>query len=209
MPKEVQESELLTAAMDGDTAALERLLLANYSRLEKHIAPRIPDSIQRYIGTEDVLQEVFTQAFRDISRYEVRSGTSFLIWLKTIADHRLVDVLRRIRAKKRGGQFRQLTPNDMELQSTVAQLIDLIWQSNATASKSVARSEAASAVNVGIASLPVDQRTAILAKYFEGKNVDVIAEEMNRSPGAVRGLIHRAQKSLADMMGRSSQWLSR
>jgi RNA polymerase sigma-70 factor, ECF subfamily len=209
VPAEFQESELLTEAIKGDTVALERLLLCNYSRIERYLAPKVPDSAKKHFDTEDVLQEVFTQAFRSISNFEPRTTGGFVAWLKTIADHRLSDALRRIKAKKRGGAIRQWTPHDQGLQSTVAQLIDLVSHESSTASKYVARREATSAINVGLASLPEDQRFALRARFYDGQEVETIAKVMNRSPGAVRGLIYRAQKNLADMMGRSSQWLTR
>ena len=166
-------------------------------------------SAQKLIDAEDILQDVFTKAFRQIGRYDPHRGASLYAWLKTIADHQLADAMKRMRRKKRGGDCRQLTPNDMGLQSTVAQLVDLVCQENHTASRSVARNDAAAAIQVGVASLPEDQRDAIRAKFFDGMNVEEIAQDMGRTPGAIRGLIHRAQKNLAEMMGRSSQWLSR
>ena len=204
-----QQDDLIAAAVAGDSNAMKRLLFANYSQLEKHISTKIPTSAQRQFDAEDVLQEVFTQAFRDISSYESRADASFLSWLKKIAENKLTDTLRKVHAKKRGGEHRQLTDEDMGLQSTVAQLIELVGQETGTASVSVARHEAAAALQVGVASLPEDQRIVVRAKFFEGKNVQEIADQIDRTPDAVRGLIHRAQKNLAAMMGRSSKWLSR
>ncbi len=173
------------------------------------MAPKIPDRFRSQLSVEDVLQDVFVQAFRDIEKFEVRPDASFYAWLRSIADHRLADAIRRLSRRKRGGEFRQLHRATADQNSSIAELIDIIGQESHSPSRSVARHEAAHAIQVGVATLPDDQREAIQAKFFEGKSLDEIAAEMGRTKDAVRGLIHRAQKNLADFMGRSSQWLSR
>ena len=202
------EQELVSKAIDGDTYALEHLLLDHYSRLEMHIAPKIPSQVRRQLATEDIMQEVFSQVFRDISSYKAREGASFFAWLRAIADHRLTDALRRVRSKKRGGDFHQLSKAAFAQTDSIVELIDIVCQDSHLPEKSAARRDAAQAIHVGVANLPLDQQQVIRERFFEGKKVEEIAESMGRTTSAVRGLIHRAQKNLADAMGRASIWLS-
>ena len=69
--------------------------------------------------------------------------------------------------------------------------------------------EAIQAIQVAIASLPDDYREAIHLKYMEGRSLEEVATQMNRSPGAVRGLIDRAKQKMRAAMGRSSRWFSK
>ena len=202
------ERALVDAAIAGDTAAVEQLLLGHFSILERHIGPKIPATARRHLAVEDILQDVFAQAFRDIADFDPRSGGSFLAWLKGVADHRLADALKHIRRKKRGGDLHQLTSADAGQSSTLAQLIDLVGHDSGFPSRIVAGDEAAQAIQVAVALLPDDQRDVIRARFFDGLTVDEIAQQTGRTEGAVRGLIHRAKEKLRDAMGRSSRWLS-
>jgi RNA polymerase sigma-70 factor, ECF subfamily len=208
MSEFVAEKDLVAAAIDGDAVALERLLFANFSELERYVGPKIPDDVRQLVGTEDVLQEVLTQAFRDIRQFEHRTEGGFLAWLKTIADHRVTDALKRVRRKKRGGNRHRVTAADVVNTSTMATLFDLICADSHLPDKSAARREAECALQVALAGLPEDQRDAIHANFLQGKDVEQIAIDMGRTPDAIRGLIHRGKKNLADAMGRSSRWLS-
>jgi RNA polymerase sigma-70 factor, ECF subfamily len=208
MPNTDQEPDLIAKAIGGDTVALEHLLLNHYPRLEAHVTPKIPPRARRQLTAEDIMQDVFSQAFQDISNYEARDGASFFAWLRAIADHRLADALRRLGRKKRGGDHQQLSQAALAQTSSVMDLIDAVCHESHAPDKSVARHDAAHAIHVCVASLPDDQQRVIRERFFEGKSVEEIATDMDRTAGAVRGLIYRAQKNLAEAMGRASQWLS-
>jgi RNA polymerase sigma-70 factor (ECF subfamily) len=202
------ERALIDAAVTGDSTAVEQLLLGHFSALERHIDPKIPSAARRQLAVEDVLQDAFAQAFRDIRQFDPRSGSSFLAWLKGICDHRLADALKRIRRKKRGGELHRLTPNGADRSSALGALADLFREEAEFPSQLVAGEEAVQAVQVAVAQLAEDQREVIRARYFEGLSVQEIAVKVGRTQGAVRGLIHRAKENLRIVMGRSSRWFS-
>jgi DNA-directed RNA polymerase specialized sigma24 family protein len=60
-----------------------------------------------------------------------------------------------------------------------------------------------------MARLPADQREAIRESFLNGKTIEGVAQAMGRTVDAVRGLIHRGKKNLAEAMGRSSKWFSK
>ena len=51
-----------------------------------------------------------------------------------------------------------------------------------------------------IAKLPEDQRIVIEMKYFVGLTNDEVAALMDRSPGAINALQHRAHEALRDLV---------
>ena len=61
-------------------------------------------------------------------------------------------------------------------------------------------------MQVGLASLPQSQQDAVRLRHLDGKSVAETAAALGRPPGAVRGLLQRARKSLRDALGRSSRW---
>ena len=101
-------------------------------------------------------------------------------------------------------------PKGQSFQSSVHALVDrLVVPQDRTPSQNLASDEAVKAVHIGLAELPVDQRTAMQLRYIEQKTVDEVAGEMDKSPGAIRGLVHRAKGSLKVALGRSTRWFGR
>jgi RNA polymerase sigma-70 factor (subfamily 1) len=203
------EQALLDSAIAGDTTALERLFFTYFSALERHIEPQIPRNARRQFGVDDILQEVFYQAFRDIGQCASATPSSFYAWLKAIADHRLTDAVKRIGRKKRGGDYQQLSISGVAKASTMATLIDFVCHDSHLPDQSAARREAEKLIQVAVSMLPEDQRTVIRAHFFDHMSVAEIAQQTGRTSAAVRGLIYRGKVRLAEAMGRSSRWLNR
>jgi RNA polymerase sigma-70 factor (ECF subfamily) len=49
-----------------------------------------------------------------------------------------------------------------------------------------------------------EQRDVVLLRFMEGLSINDVAEVLNKTPGAVKGLQHRALRALSDAMGRIS-----
>jgi RNA polymerase sigma-70 factor (ECF subfamily) len=203
-----KHKSLLVAAIAGDATALERLLLGQFAALEHHIMPRIPTHARCQIDAEDILQEVFVQAFRDISKFRNRYDGSFFAWLTAIADNRLADSIKRIGRIKRGGDQHRCSSIDGGKTSTIATLIDIVCYDSHRPEESVQRHEIDKAIQVALATLPPNQRKALHSRYILGQDVNEIAVQMRLTEAAVRGLIKRGKDNLAEAMGRASQWLS-
>jgi RNA polymerase sigma-70 factor (ECF subfamily) len=201
--------ELFERATAGDQTALEQLLWTHYPGLLRHIEPKLYGDLQRLVDVNDVVQETFIRAIRDIENCQARSDESFAAWLKVIADHRLHDILRGLNRKKRGGHRRAVNPPAGGSADSLAQLVDLIPDRGATASKVLARNEVIKAMQVGIAGLPDDQREAVRLRYLEGKSIEETAGKMRRTTAAVNGLVRRAKEALREALDRSSLWLGR
>lgn len=209
IPLAEENRRLIARATEGDRLALEKLLLNNYNRLAKHIAVKLPASAGAVLSAEDILQQAFLHAFRDIRNFQARSDASFYAWLKTIAENRLIDTVKALNRKKRGGDHHRIRKPPDSRTGSVVDLVEMLSGGGRTPSQSVARHEAVQAVQIGLASLPEDQRLAVQLRFIVGKSLAQTAQEMGKTEGAVRGLIHRAKQNLRDGMGRSSRWLSR
>ena len=73
----------------------------------------------------------------------------------------------------------------------------------------MARDEAVRAVQVAVSSLPDGQREAVRLRYQEGKPTKAVAEAMQRSEPAVRGLLDRAKERMREILGSASAYFSR
>jgi RNA polymerase sigma-70 factor (ECF subfamily) len=200
------EPDLVAEAVAGDRAALERLLLAHYDTLERRIASKLPARLQSTQAVEDILQLTFLHVFRDIGRFEQRSGATFGDWLARIADNRLYDAIKQHDRQKHGGEMRRLE-DGKDSDSRILSLWDWIALDEPSPGSIVARGEALQALQIALASLADDQRMAIQLRMLDEKSLEDTAAALGKSPDAVRGLVHRGKRELADAMGRASLWL--
>ena len=207
MSDRAQRERIAQAAADS-RPALERLLLDHYTPLSLHLRPLIPASLQSLLSVEDVLQETFSQVFRDISTFTPSTEKSFGTWLKAIAENRLRDAIKAQKRKKRGGGHTQVQPSASPDHDTVASLAEMLSAGRSTPSQALARKEAVCAAQVAMAGLPEDHREAVRLHFLEGRSVDAVAAAMHRTPGAVRGLIDRAKRAMRETLGRASRYFS-
>lgn len=203
-----QESELLPRAVRGDSAATQELLLMHYDQLAQRLNGSIPAELQGTLTVEDVLQEAFYDVVERISSFQSQGEGAFYGWLATIAEHRLIDLVRAARAAKRGGGRSPLTGAGVD-HSTVGDLLALLATDEHTPSRSVAGHEAAAAVQGALQGLKDDYREVLRLRYFDGLTVAQTAERMARTEPAVHMLCHRAVAELRVALGSASQFFSR
>ena len=97
------ETKMVSDAVAGDRQALEGLLLTYHDRLETRVKRKLPAQFRGLLMAEDVLQETYVEAFRRIATFLPEGRDAFYRWLATIAEHRMLDLIKGLRAAKRGG----------------------------------------------------------------------------------------------------------
>jgi RNA polymerase sigma-70 factor (ECF subfamily) len=196
----MNDADLIAQAVRGERLALNRLLLTHYGPLTARVEKRIPGALRSVIAPEDVLQEVFTEVFQTIASFRPAGSDGFYRWLATIADHRLLDVVRAHRAAKRGGGRAVATL----AQSSIAPLVELVAVTERTPSVSASGREAAAAVQIGLAGLEPAYREVLTLRYLRGLTVAEAAERMGRTEGSMHRLCSRALLALRGAMAAGS-----
>ena len=149
-------------------------------------------------------------SFGASAHFAPTTESSFKAWLNKVADNRLASMLRQRSRAKRGGRHQNRAAGTSPLKSSVSMLVrHLADQHGETGSQHAARDEMVQALREGLAALPDDQRAALEAHYLDHRSLDATAQEMTKTQGAVRGLLHRAKKSLREALGESSRWFYR
>jgi RNA polymerase sigma-70 factor (ECF subfamily) len=202
------EQRLVARAVQGDKAAIGELLYNSSDELLQFIDYQMSETLKKKLSADDILQETFAVAFRDIERFESRDDAAFVGWLKTISLRRIQDAARHQNRKKRGGDLRQVAQAPGFADESALNLFDVIAVESATPLRNASREEARKLIHVALSQLPDEYREALRLQFMEGLDYQGIAQRMSKSPGAVQGLIKRARQKLRDHLGTASAYLS-
>jgi len=177
---------LLEQARSGDREALSRAFEKYQKRLAVLIHFKLNPATRSFSEIEDVVQETFLRAYRDLSRFEYHSPGSFLRWLSAIADHVIIDRIRYQNRDRRAG-------DDVPLRSP-SNPAGPEPRDTETPSRLFAQQEAVERLLDRLSALPEDYRQAILLAKIEGMPTADIAERLGKSREAVALLVYRAVK---------------
>jgi RNA polymerase sigma-70 factor (ECF subfamily) len=203
----VSQDSLTTAAIAGDRDALEDLLRRHHEELRRWVAARIGRQYRAALDADDVLQVTYMEAFLRIEQFEPVGPGAFGAWLRMIAEHNLEDAIRELKRKKRPPRNRQIAPPGSS-DSYIALLASLKSRGT-TPSAGAARQELGTLIEEALRKLPRDYEKVVRMYYLMEQDVEEIALEMNRSPGAVHMLKRRAHDRLAEILGGSTMFFSR
>lgn len=192
MPAVTSTFGLLDRVHKGDREAFA-LLFDQYSRrLAVLIHYRLSAELRASLEIDDVLQEVFFRAFRDIGKFEYRSPGSFMNWLSKIAGHVIIDLARFHGREQR--QAVETVPFRSDSNPRGPQPVDSM-----TPSRILRENEEVDTLIGKLSALPGDYREAILLAKVEGLSTAEVAERMGKSREAAALLVHRAVKRFRSM----------
>jgi RNA polymerase sigma-70 factor (ECF subfamily) len=164
---QISDVELLHAIARGDEAALARLYDA-YRVILFGLLVRILNSREE---AEDILQDVFIQVWRRAKDFDERRGRPFT-WLVTLARSRAIDRLRMLDARQR------LTIGAAQEHEHNESVSDALTDTVNSEQKAIVRR--------ALATLPEEQRDALLLAYFEGLTQSEIASRIGAPLGTVK-----------------------
>lgn len=192
MPLEVQiprgtltitDAELVAQALEGSAEAYRQIV----KRYERPLLSLIRRMVRNQELAEDLAQEVFLKAFRNLGRFD--AGRKFSSWLFKIAHNATIDHLRR----------KQLPLVPLEQSSSDG---DETWEvlpaPAAEEPDQVAeRAEAMRGLSAALARLKPHDREILLLRFQQGLAYHEIVEVTGQKMGTVKIQLHRARKRLA------------
>jgi len=153
-----------------------------YRRYCRYVAAVVLRLDGRQAEVDDIVQEVFVEAARGVTR--LRDTDAVKGWLATIT-------VRVVRHRLRMRRLRRWL--GMDAQADYAGLID---PSASPLDKLVVR-----AVYRVLDELPVEERLAFSLHHIEGEKLDVVARLCRCSPATAKRRIARAQRAIEEHMG--------
>ena len=210
-PEQTVTQNLLANARQGDRAAVNRLLERHRISLKKLIQLRLDRKIARRVDASDVVQDVLMEANTRLQDYLADPRMPFHLWLRQLAQDRMIDVYRR----HRGAQRRSL---DREQSITAPQFsdqsgLDLMGQladHELTPAAASIRKELEARFVLALDQLEDEDREIVLMRHFEQLGNSEVADALGLSAAAA-GMRHlRALRKLRAILGdRPSQSGSR
>lgn len=194
------DDTLLQRARGGDRAALVELLRRHEAAVRQAIERRLPQKWQALLSADDVLQQTFAEAISAIRRFTPHSDHAFAAWLKKLGEHHVIEAVRALEAEKRGGNRNRIQAAAGADGFTV--LLERLTgiRSQTTPSQMLMRGEARESMRWALDRLPEHYRLVVQRYDLEGRSIDEVAAEMQRSPGAVHLLRVRAHARLRELL---------
>ena len=178
------DSQLIRKAQQGDIDALNTL----FRREWKSVYALIYRIVQDRSAAEDLTQDAFLRALRALDRYE-DTGIPFRAFLATVA---------RNLARSYWRRRPQSTLNSDHLHG-------LISGESTPEALALVRDEQDD-LDAVLRTLPADYETVIRLRILDDRSTTEVAAIMNRSPGAIRVLQHRALAALRTRMPEGTRY---
>ena len=178
---ELTDRAYVARARTGDAEAF-RVLVERHSRSLFRLAFRMTGNES---DAEDVVQETFLRAFRQLGRFDDRA--SFGTWLYRIATNCSLDL---VRSKKRRSEH--TAPADPDMEDPTLNLPAHDPTPERAALSSEVRERVAEAMN----DLSATERAAFVLRHFEGMRIEEVSRVLDCQPGAAKHSVFRAVQKL-------------
>ena len=192
-PKDYTQDEdvrLMLAVKAGDAAAFEQLVNRHQERILSTLI-HFTDSLQQ---AEELTQEVFLKVYEARLRYEPTA--KFTTWLYRIVRN---EGLNAVRHKKRHPE-RYLNASPPADGDGANAEENLLAKSGYMPARQYDEKEEREMVRLALKSLDPRQREAILYQHVEEMDYSQIAQVMEMTVPAVKSLLYRARRRLAEIL---------
>lgn len=180
------EAALLERARGGDAEAFNGLVW-RYQRLLLSVALGLLEDQGR---AEDAVQEAFLSAWTALPRY--RGEASFRTWLCRILVNKALSA-------RRWGRLRRWLSLDHPAADALKETLE-DREPGADPEAARLQEERSAAVRAALASLPAQQRAAVLLRS-SGLSVVEVAEAMSVAEGTIKAHLHAARARLSAALG--------
>jgi len=200
-PTRDSTDRLLDDARAGDPAAVDRLLGEFREPLRRVIGMRLDPAVAQRVDASDIVQDVLIEANQRLTDYLKKPDMPFHLWLRHLAQDRIIDTHRRHRLAQRRSVDREqpiARPAWAEESSAslVAQLIDTERTPTSEAIAHELRRRLADAVD----QLGEDDREVILMRHHEALSNQEVAHALNLTEAAASMRYLRALRRLRGVL---------
>src|SRR5262245_17441573 len=177
------DTAAVALAREGDSDAF-RDLVERHSRAVYRLAHRMTGNPQ---DAEDVVQETFLKAYRQLGRFESRAN--FGTWLHRIAVNCSIDLIR-----SRKHQETNHDAADLDMLDSSARNKD--QRVDPSPERLMLSTEVQERVNNAMGGLTSMERAAFVLRHFEGQSIEEIGSALGLKANAAKHSIFRAVRKM-------------
>ena len=205
-PNTSETQELLVGAGKGQPSAVNQLLDRHREALRNMVRARMDHKLARRVDASDVVQDVLLEASQRLNDYVNDPKLPFGLWLRQMAQDRIIDLHRRHRVAVRRSLDREqplaaLARGDRSSLELLAQLRD----PELTPAAATLRKELHERFVEAIDRLEDEDREILLMRHFEQLGNSEAAELLGLSQPAAGMRYLRALRRLREVLGEAAQ----
>jgi RNA polymerase sigma-70 factor (ECF subfamily) len=173
-PQEMQG--LLRRAGEGDTGAIEELLASHREPLRRAVGLRLDPQLARRVDASDIVQEVLLEANRRLADYLRNPAMPFHLWLRHLAQDRVIDAHRHHRLAQRRSLDREQPVQAAWADASSVELVARLVDAERTPASAALQEELRQRLQEAVGRLEEADREVILMRHYEQlSNQDVAA----------------------------------
>jgi RNA polymerase sigma-70 factor (ECF subfamily) len=200
-PNNEKTRRLLDDAKDGEASAVDRLLGEFREPLRQVIHLRLDPVLARRVDASDIVQDVLIEANQRLTEYLKNPTMPFHLWLRHLAQDRIIDTHRRHRQAQRRSIDREQAVQapawaDQSSVQLVAQLVD----AEKTPASAAIQQELQRRLNDALVELDEDDREVILMRHHEQLSNQDVAAALGLTEAAASMRYLRALRKLRGVL---------
>jgi RNA polymerase sigma-70 factor (ECF subfamily) len=178
------QTDIATVALarSGDSEAF-RMLVERHSRAVYRLAHRMTGNAS---DAEDVVQETFLKAYKQLGRFESRAN--FGTWIHRIAVNCSIDLIR-------SRPHRETTHDTADLEGMGAADVNHDAAQH-TPERLMLSTEVQDRITEAMSTLSQRERAAFVLRHFEGNSIDDISRSLGLKTNATKHSIFRAVRKM-------------
>jgi RNA polymerase sigma-70 factor (ECF subfamily) len=208
MPADSRDhDDLVKQAAAGDAQSWAELMKRYRSRLRRMVSFRLDPRLQGRVDPSDVVQDVCLEAWQHLGSYASQPNTSFFIWLRAVAGHKLGDLHRqhlgaRMRDARREVSLYQGSLPGATSAALAAKLLGHLTRPSEAAVRAERKVQLQTALN---AMDPID-REVLALRHFEQLTVSEAAAVLGIKQKAAGMRYVRALRRLKQILTSLGGW---
>jgi RNA polymerase sigma-70 factor (ECF subfamily) len=159
---------------------------------------QIDPRMQGKLDLSGIVQQTLLEAYQSLERMQGWDEAQKAAWLRRALANNLADEIRKLRTEARDVCREQSL--DAGLEESSARLAAWLAADQSSPSERAQHNEQSVRIALALERLPADTRTAIILQHWHGWTLAQIAEHLQRTPGAVAGLLHRGLHQLKEYL---------
>jgi RNA polymerase sigma-70 factor (ECF subfamily) len=177
----LEDDQFIIDAKKGDQRAYKKIMDKYEKPLFFHVYKMIKDQNQ----VEDIVQEAFMKAFKNLESYD--TSYAFSTWLYRITTNHTIDYLRKKKLKTTS-IHNPIKTRDGEMEIEI--------EGDSRTDRKVIRKERKEIINNAIKNLPDKYRIVIEMRHLQELSYQEISDELDLPLGTVKAHIFRAREML-------------